>query len=614
MAGIRDRMLEFTGLSVVAMLAACSSVDAPDAPPDVPQPPDAASLGIIVSEALTPPSAAAGGAVASLARAGAADNVAYVSLPPGTFPSGETVTITNLASGVARTQPMVAGGFDPVPILSTAGDTLEIQIRGANEPIASSTGVVPTRRPPIVVRTGPAKNKTAVPLNVRVFVVFSEPIDAATITSETIKLLLNGQPVDGTVTLSADGLRAEFAPAETLARPRTYTLVITTGALDLAGDPLEQQVEVSFTTGTTLWALSYGGSAWDAANSVQLTSDGGFIVAGRTESFGRGSGDVWIIRTNGSGDTLWTRTYGGTRFDGFRPAVQQTFDGGFVVATSTESFGAGSWDVWLIRTDGSGGTLWTRTYGGTDLDQGQSVQQLSDGGFIVAGATYSFGADSGDVWLIRTDASGDTLWTRTYGGSRLDRGYSVQETTGGGFIVTGFTYSFGADDGDVWLIRTDASGDTLWTRTYDGGAGWDNGSSVRETSDGGFVIAGVTGLRSDSTGNVWLIRSDASGDTLWTRTFGGTGLDFAESVEQTSDGGFILAGATESPDLGSRDVWVIRTDDLGNALWARTYGGVDYEVGYSVRQTADGGFVVAGVTKSYGAGNGDVWLIRIAPE
>ena len=222
---------------------------------------------------------------------------------------------------------------------------------------------------------------------------------------------------------------------------------------------------VSLSNAQQRWERDYGGAGTEYSYSVQQTTDAGYIVAGGTLSFGN-SYQVYLIKTNASGDTLWTRTYGGTNYD-YGRSVQQTSDAGYIIAGFTNSFGAGGMDVYLIKTNASGDTLWTRTYGGTDNDPGYSVQQTSDTGYIVAGATHSFGAGD-DVYLIKTDGSGDTLWTRTYGGTNQDLGYSVRQTSDGGYIIVGSTNSFGAGNYDVWLIKTNASGDTLWTRTYGG--------------------------------------------------------------------------------------------------------------------------------------------------
>ena len=374
----------------------------------------------------------------------------------------------------------------------------------------------------------------------------------------------------------------------------------------------------------TEWTHAYGGSDHDQGYSVQQTADGGFVVAGSTNSFGprHSSSEVYLIRTDAYGDTLWTRIYGSGSLGisgiiaAGGHAVQVTGDGGFVVtgyATSFDSSGTGVVDVYLIRTDADGDTLWTRTYGGSKYDAGRSIQQTDDGGFVVAGESWSFSAGLNDVYLIRTDANGDTLWTRTYGGSYWDEGWSVQQTTDGGFVVAGQTGAFDRPSmWDVFLIRTDAEGDTLWTRNY-GGIDTERGESVQQTADGGFVVAGRTKSFGAGHNDVYLIRTDTDGDTLWTRTYGGIGPDEGSSVQQTGDGGFVIAGLTLSFGAGRSDVYLVCADANGDTLWTRTYGGSDYDVGNSIQQTTDGGFVVAGYSRSFGAGSEDVWLIKIEP-
>ncbi len=353
---------------------------------------------------------------------------------------------------------------------------------------------------------------------------------------------------------------------------------------------------------------TYGGTNCDRGYSVAQTSDGGYVIAGHTWSFGAGSSDVYLIRTDALGDTVWTRTCGGADTDkGY--SVAQTADGGYVIAGRTHSYGAGSYDVYLIKTDASGDTTWTRTFGGTDFDAGNSVQQTADGGYIITGETWSYGAGIADVWLIKTNANGDTMWTRTFGGPNYDRGSSVAQTADSGYVVAGFAESVGAGHIDAWLIKTNASGNTFWTRTY-GGSDWDEGCSVAQAADGGYVIAGVAGLYGAGSSDVYLVKTDSSGDTRWTRTHGGAGSDYGYSVAQTTDGGYVIAGYTGSFGADEYDVYLIKTDSCGDTLWTRTFGGTDDDRGYSVAQTADGGYVIAGRTESFGAGGYDVWLIK----
>jgi hypothetical protein len=364
--------------------------------------------------------------------------------------------------------------------------------------------------------------------------------------------------------------------------------------------------------GDTLWTRTYGGSASDQGYCVQQTSDGGYIIVGQTGSFGAGRSDFYLVKTDANGDTLWTRTYGGSSTD-MGWSVQQTTDGGYIVAGMTTSFGAGSYDVYVVKTDANGDTLWTRTYGGSGSDVSYSVQQTTDGGYIVAGYTRSFGAGQSDVWLVKIDANGDTLWTRTCGGRDYDYGWDVQQTSDGGYIVTGYTESFGAGSDDVYLVKTDANGDTLWTRTY-GGSSNDMGCSLQQTTDGGYIIGGYTESFGAGRRDFYLVKTDASGDTLWTRTYGEAQTDWGMCVQQTTDGGYIVAGYTYSFGAGSYDFYLVKTDANGDTLWTCTYGGTDNDQGYCVDQTTDGGYIITGFTESFGAGSYDVYLVRVAGE
>ncbi|MCK4385117.1 MAG: dockerin type I repeat-containing protein [candidate division Zixibacteria bacterium] len=366
----------------------------------------------------------------------------------------------------------------------------------------------------------------------------------------------------------------------------------------------------AFAQDTLLWSRTYGGSSRDEGYSVQQTTDGGYIVVGMTSSFGAGGEDVYLVKTDSLGDTLWSRTYGGSDWDeGY--SVQQTTDGEYIVAGFTYSFGAGYSDVYLIKTNSTGDTLWSRTYGGSNYDRGYSVQQTTDGGYIVAGLTESFGADGEDAYLIKTNSTGDTLWTRTYGGggSGHDEGWFVQQTTDGGYIVAGWTSSFGAGGEDACLIKTNSTGDTLWTRTY-GGSSNEHAYSVQQTTDGGYIVVGWT--RSFGGNNdVYLIKTNSAGDTLWTRTYGGSYSDLGFSVQQTT-GGYIVAGFTYSFGA-SYDVYLIKTNSTGDTLWSRTYGGSGSELGFSIQQTTDGGYIVVGRASSFGAGGRDVMLTKLDP-
>ena len=360
-----------------------------------------------------------------------------------------------------------------------------------------------------------------------------------------------------------------------------------------------------------LWSQTYGGEGTDECQVVIQTADGGFALAGDSESFGAGREDFWLVKADENGDSLWSRTYGGEDWDGCNSVIQ-TADSGFALAGYTESFGEGGVDFWLIRTDENGDSLWSRTYGGEGTDECQVVIQTADGGFALAGNTESFGAGSREFWLVKTDENGDSLWSRTYGGESYERCESIIQTVDGGFALAGSTHSFGAGGIDFWLIKTDENGDSLWSRTY-GNELYNNCYTMIQTADGGFALVGLIGTVEAQTWDFWIVRTNENGDSLWSRTYGGEGLDVCFSIIQNADGGFFLEGIASS--LGAEgQSCLIRTNEHGDSLWSRTYGGEDGGCGFSIIQTADGGFALAGYTTSFGAGDADFWLIRLGPE
>lgn len=357
-----------------------------------------------------------------------------------------------------------------------------------------------------------------------------------------------------------------------------------------------------------LWTKTFGGSGYDAGHSVLETSDGGYIIGGVTNSQGAGEKDIWLIKTDGKGDTVWTKKYGG-KYNDVCHSVLETSDNGYIICGFTKFSANENDDVWLIKTDINGKKIWSKTYGGIGEDQAFSLQKTSDEGYIIAGSTDSFGAGKLDMLLIKTNNNGDELWTRTYGGTGDDQALSVQQTNDGGYILLGSTDSYGAGRLDMLLIKTDAFGDTLWRRIY-GGNNFDYGKSVQETSDGGYIVAGYTTPVGNTWGDVWIMKVNIFGIIQWTKTFGGNYYDFSCCIKEVNNGEYIIMASTESFGAGSSDLWLIKIDGLGNMVWEKTYGGFSFDYGLSLAKTRDGGFIITGKTASYGAGYYDVWLIK----
>ena len=352
---------------------------------------------------------------------------------------------------------------------------------------------------------------------------------------------------------------------------------------------------------------TFGDAGIEEGHAVVQTSDGGYIIAGGRYSLDTQNSDVFVVKTDLFGDTLWTRTFGGDAHD-IGHSVQQTQEGGFVIAGVTLSFGDGAL-AYLIKIDTDGNAVWSKTFGGSDNDRCYAVQQTSDGGYVLAGSTTSFGNGHNDVWLIKTDSAGGLVWQRTYGGEGYELSSDVKQTEDGGLILVGSTGSTPSVGTRVWLIKTDATGDTLWTRTY--GDSLDmQGDAVYPTDDGGYIIAGRVGIFNRGRTSVLVIKTDTVGDTLWTRSYAGSFPGWAEDVRQTIDGGYIVTGYSLSFDIGdySGSILLLKLDASGTLVWGKPIQG---DVGRSVIQIADEGFVVTGgVMGSIYPTHSDMLLIK----
>ena len=325
-------------------------------------------------------------------------------------------------------------------------------------------------------------------------------------------------------------------------------------------------------------------------------------------------------------DSLYVRsniTYGSSPLISFRKdfggigndigySVKQTADGGLIIVGSTDSWGNGETDIWLIKTNNEGIKEWDKTFGGGEGDWGTSVQQTADNGFIILGHTLSFGNGYYDIFMIKTDSEGNEIWVKTFGGNEEDFGYSVIQTSDGGYILVGFTVSFGSGNKDVWIIKTDSQGNEEWNKTY-GGSEREIGFAVEQTSDDGFIITGLTETNTFGLYDILLIKTDINGENIWEKNIGNGNYEVGSSVKQTQDGGFIITGYTISYGNGAKDIWLVKTDPVGEIEWDRTFGGIHNDGGHDVFQTNSGGFIVLGYTESSGNGQKDFKLIKTTP-
>jgi len=414
------------------------------------------------------------------------------------------------------------------------------------------------------------------------------------------------------------------------------------------------------------WERVFGSTGDDVFSDLSPTSDGGFILAGNSNSDpsgnksldGFGLGDGWVIKVDAFGNKQWEQVLGGNDRDSFSK-VRQTLDGGYILAGFSSSAisgnktspNYGNEDAWVVKLDSLGNVQWDRTLGGAGVDIAVAVEPTSDGGYLVgadsdsgiSGNKTSAGYGGNDFWVIKLNSTGNTLWEKAYGGSGRDDLYDLRLTGDEGFILAGFSISLPGGnksapnygDTDFWVVKADGNGAIVWDRSFGGVAG-DAAYAVQQTADGGYIVSGLSSSlaggnkTSPSLGDfdAWVIRLDGNGNALWDKTFGGTDRDFFNSVEQTSDGGYILgalsdsgvSGNKTSPNSGLSDYWIVRLDADGKKLWDNSFGGSAGETLKSVSPTTDGGYILGGVSTSgvsgtktvAGFGSYDYWLVKLA--
>nr|NIP55679.1 hypothetical protein [Phycisphaerae bacterium]NIR26632.1 hypothetical protein [Gammaproteobacteria bacterium]NIS54350.1 hypothetical protein [Phycisphaerae bacterium]NIX02161.1 hypothetical protein [Phycisphaerae bacterium] len=369
-----------------------------------------------------------------------------------------------------------------------------------------------------------------------------------------------------------------------------------------------------------LWQTNIGGSDWEYGESVQQTTDGGYIFAGHTFSNATFDYDIILTKTHPDGTIHWQKFFGGDDWD-MAYSVKQTSDGGYIVTGYTYSYGNGESDVYLLKVSSNGRQEWDKYFGGDFWDEGYSVQETIDGGFIVVGLTYSFGAGEYDVYVIKTRSNGGLEFEQTFGGTGDDHAWSVQQTSDFGYIIAGYTESFGVGMRDIYLLKLDPGTELQWQKTFDG-TNDDVGYSAQQTADGGFIITGYISYWCpvDATyqRDIILIKTDMFGNEQWSKTYPGSedfcsGDDVGYCAKQTSDGGYIITGETRSYGQGVADMYLIKTDPNGEMEWQKVMGDTEWDYATSVQQTSDDGFIVAGTTYSPVSMGYDKYLAKICP-
>ncbi len=366
----------------------------------------------------------------------------------------------------------------------------------------------------------------------------------------------------------------------------------------------------NFTTGApigTTFSIGISPNTNQEGRSVVQSADGGYACTGFTGTPPYDY-DMWAAKYSETGTQVWSRTFGRSGYDRGN-AILATPDGGFLIVGETSSYGHGNSDVWLVKLTSTGDTSWTRALGGSDQDVGWSVILSRTNEFVIAGFTYSYGNDA-QLYLLKTNQAGQEIWHQTFGGVNFDAGCSVIEASDGGYVVSGVSRNT-QGNASWWMIKTNSSGTYQWGNTY-GSTNSGYSYSVKQTFNGDFVLTGE-GYSTSGDRGLWVIRTDNSGNQLWLRQFGGTGNDFGNGIATTADGGMIVAGSTESSGAGGSDLFLVKLNAGGDSLWSRVYGGTGTDRGVTVQQTRDNGYIVIGSQTGTGS-NTNIWLLKTDPN
>ena len=336
-------------------------------------------------------------------------------------------------------------------------------------------------------------------------------------------------------------------------------------------------------TELAFWAKTYGGTGQDYAYSIQQTSDGGYIVAGMGDTFDFDK-DLWVLKLNSDGTVAWQKAYRGD--DISASFIQQTSDGGYIVLGVIFNDATRKKYFLVLKLNSDGTVAWQqKAYGETGYEYANSIQQTSDGGYIMAGIGIDFDRIDSDFLVLKLNSDGRIAWQKTYGGTKSDSASSIQQTSDEGYIVVGNTYSFGTGSGDFWILKLNSYGTVAWQKTY-GGTSYDYASSIQQTSDEGYIVVGNTYSFGTGSGDFWILKLNSDGTVAWQKTYGGTSYDFANSIHQTSDGGYIVAGYTYSFGAGFCDFWVLKLLSDGTINFNSNSGASTTDTSATVSETS----------------------------
>jgi hypothetical protein len=363
-------------------------------------------------------------------------------------------------------------------------------------------------------------------------------------------------------------------------------------------------------TDTIAHLYTFGGNNNDNAEEIEATLDGGYIVIGSTSSNSWGNTDGYLLKVDSMCNYEWSKALGGSNNE-WGYSIKQTYDKGFIIALTTNSFGSGGYDACLMKRDSLGNFEWTKTYGGVDWDFAYSVVQTHDSGFVFCGETYNNTNGYSDVYIVKTDPLGDTLWTKTIGGSLIDKGNSIIETSDSNIVVAGIKNTL-IDSTQAYLIKLSPSGTLIWDSLY-GYTKYDAANTVVETANGNYVINGATtSFNSNNDLDFYLIRTDKDGSILWEKFFGNIGNEVAFDLFEDSNGDLINVGYTEAFGAGMKDAQLFTITPTG--FWggiSPTYGGSNNELFNSFAIGNNGNYCMVGLTNTYGNGMDDMLIVRV---